>query len=53
MEGRSGTQNIFIHFKPCHAEYFYVLNIFFSVNLQNSSCKHVFSIRIESSVGPD
>ena len=26
---------------------------FLSVNLQHSTCKHVFSIRVESSVDPD
>ena len=41
---------------PCHADYFYVLHsspIFSPVNLQLSSCKHVFSISVENTVDPD
>ena len=37
------------------AEYFYVqlLLHFYHINLQHSSCKSGFSIRVENSVGPD
>ena len=33
---------------PCHAEYFYVLH---SYLFMYSSFKHVFSVRVENSVG--
>ena len=40
---------------PCHAEYFiyFTLSQVYRVNLQYSSCKHVFSIRVENSMDPD
>ena len=48
------------HFNLCHTEYFYVLHSslifildFYPVNLQHTSCKHVFLIRVENSVDPD
>ena len=36
--------NIFMYYTPPQ---------FYPVNLQNSSCKHVFSIRVENRVDPD
>ena len=40
----------------CQAEYFYILHslpIFYSANLQNSSCKYFLPIRVENSLDPD
>ena len=40
---------------PCHDEYFYVLHsspIFYPVNMQLSSFKYIFTIRVENSVDP-
>ena len=39
----------------CHADFFIttLLPNIYLVNLQHSSCKHVFSIRVENSVDPD
>ena len=46
------TFPINITLNPCHAEY--LMNFtppkFYSINLQHSSCKHVFSIRAENGV---
>ena len=48
------TSGIFIHVcYPFHAEYFKYLLLPNVYNLQNFSCKHVFSIRVENSVDPD
>ena len=41
------------NFDPCHAEYFYVLHSSPIFILQHSSCKHVFSNRVENTVDPD
>ena len=30
-----------------------LLPLFYPINMQHSSCKHVFSIRVETSVNPD
>ena len=41
---------------PCHADYFFVPHSspnFYPVNLHHSSCKHVFSIRVENTVDTD
>ena len=38
-------------FKPCHAEYFYLLHS--SPIFMLLTCKHVFSIRVEKSVDAD
>ena len=43
-------------FNPCHAEYYLCTTLlpnFYGVNLQQSNCEHVFSIRAESNVDHD
>ena len=44
---------VYVLFNPCHAEYFYIIHHFYPINLQHSSCKHVFSIRVENIEDPD
>ena len=40
---------------PCHAKYFmyYIHSNIHLVNMQQFSCKHILSIRVENSVDPD